>query len=191
VSELTGQLQVDGDALERVCGELRRRGRLAVRQGRLFRPDLAPEQNLTPQGRELAARLRAAGKSGLELKALTVPGAQKELRDLARAGLAVSLDGNLFLSPPIYRRLAAEVIGGQPPGDRFSVPQAKERTGLTRKYMLPLLNKMESEGLVRRVGDVRVILRVDPLLADPLQADAPREDTPRPPGRPPAPTGAG
>jgi selenocysteine-specific elongation factor len=40
--------------------------------------------------------------------------------------------------------------------DRISVPEAKDATGLSRKYILPLLNRIESDGLIRRVGDFRI-----------------------------------
>ncbi len=42
-------------------------------------------------------------------------------------------------------------------GDRFGVPEAKERTGLSRKYTLPILNRMEKDGLLRREQDARVV----------------------------------
>ncbi|MCX6376939.1 MAG: SelB C-terminal domain-containing protein, partial [Armatimonadetes bacterium] len=48
-------------------------------------------------------------------------------------------------------------LAGRTPGDRFSVPEAKERTGLSRKYTLPLLNRMEKDGLLSREQDARVV----------------------------------
>ena len=43
-------------------------------------------------------------------------------------------------------------------GDRLSVPQFKELTGITRKYAIPLLEFLDRERVTRRAGDERVIL---------------------------------
>ena len=42
-------------------------------------------------------------------------------------------------------------------GSMFSIPEAKDKTGLSRKYIIPLLNKMEEKGMVKREGDSRVV----------------------------------
>jgi selenocysteine-specific elongation factor len=42
--------------------------------------------------------------------------------------------------------------------ERFSIPEANERTGLSRKFMIPLLNRMEGDGLLKRDGDARAVL---------------------------------
>ena len=86
--------------------------------------------------------------------------AQKELRHLARLGMAVSLDGNLFYAQETYQNLKEDLLKGFSPGDRFSIPQGKDKIGLTRKYMIPLLNKLETEGFVKRDGDFRVVLKL-------------------------------
>jgi selenocysteine-specific elongation factor len=70
----------------------------------------------------------------------------------------VPLEGGIFYAKEAYDTLGAEILAGRKTGDRFSIPEAKERTGLSRKYMLPLLNRMEKDGLLRREGDVRVVL---------------------------------
>jgi selenocysteine-specific elongation factor len=53
--------------------------------------------------------------------------------------------------------IAAEILAGRKSGDRFSVPEAKERTGLSRKFTLRLLNRMEKDDLLRREQDARVV----------------------------------
>ncbi len=41
--------------------------------------------------------------------------------------------------------------------DRLMVPEAKEAAGgLSRKYIIPLLNRLESDGLIKRLGDFRI-----------------------------------
>ena len=43
-------------------------------------------------------------------------------------------------------------------GARFSVPEFKDWTGVSRKYAIPLLEFLDRERLTRRDGDVRIIL---------------------------------
>ena len=70
----------------------------------------------------------------------------------------VPLEGGICYARPVFEELAARVLAGRAKGDRFSIPEAKERTGLSRKYMIPLLNRMEKDGLLKRDGDVRTVL---------------------------------
>jgi selenocysteine-specific elongation factor len=49
-------------------------------------------------------------------------------------------------------------LDGLSSGAAFSIPEAKERVGLSRKYIIPLLNRMEEDNLVRREGDQRVVV---------------------------------
>jgi selenocysteine-specific elongation factor len=39
---------------------------------------------------------------------------------------------------------------------KITVPEAKDATGLSRKYILPLLNRMEKDALIKRLGDFRI-----------------------------------
>ena len=43
--------------------------------------------------------------------------------------------------------------------ERFSVPQFKERFGLSRKWAIPLLEHLDSIAVTRRVGDDRQLVR--------------------------------
>ena len=43
-------------------------------------------------------------------------------------------------------------------GRRFSVPEFKEWTQVSRKYAIPLLEYLDRERVTRRDGDVRIVL---------------------------------
>jgi len=43
-------------------------------------------------------------------------------------------------------------------GQRFTVPEFKDWTGVSRKYAIPLLEFLDRERLTRRDGDARVVL---------------------------------
>ena len=58
----------------------------------------------------------------------------------------------------VYRDVIAQLLEGLAPGTILTISDARDRTGLTRKYVIPLFSRMEAEALVRRDGDVRVVL---------------------------------
>jgi selenocysteine-specific elongation factor len=43
-------------------------------------------------------------------------------------------------------------------GARFSVPEFKDWTGVSRKYAIPLLEFLDRERITRREGDSRIVL---------------------------------
>lgn len=108
-------------------------------------------------GKQLLADLERSGAEGLELNKLKIAGARKELRNLVRSGLAVGLDSNIFYSRKTYLDLLARILKDLKPGSSFQIAEAKARTGLSRKYIIPLLNRLEADGYVRRSGDERIV----------------------------------
>ncbi len=79
-----------------------------------------------------------------------------ELRELVRRSMVVERDG-LYFSPAAVEaaaRHAAALLGDHPDG--FTVAQARDAMGATRKHVLPLLAVLDSTGVTRRRGDVRV-----------------------------------
>jgi selenocysteine-specific elongation factor len=43
-------------------------------------------------------------------------------------------------------------------GARFTVPEFKDWTGISRKYAIPLLEHLDREHITRREGDNRIVL---------------------------------
>jgi selenocysteine-specific elongation factor len=43
-------------------------------------------------------------------------------------------------------------------GQRFSVPDFKDWTGISRKYAIPLLEFLDREKVTRREGDARIVI---------------------------------
>ncbi len=79
-----------------------------------------------------------------------------ELRELVRRSMVVERDG-LFFSPLAVEAAAqhaAELLVDHPEG--FTVAQARDALGATRKHVLPLLAILDTTGVTRRRGDLRV-----------------------------------
>ena len=108
-------------------------------------------------GRQLLRDLRAGGSRGLELSKLKVAGARKELRNLVRVDLAVSLDGDIYYDKENYLKLVRSCLSQLQVGGVLTIAEAKSRTQLSRKFVIPLLNRMERDGFVQRRGDERTV----------------------------------
>ncbi len=132
--------------------------KIAQKDQLLLSPEqLEQESPLTPLARRLLDTLSTYTQKGLQLKDVHDPGAKKELRNLTRLGRVVALEGDIYYSAENFKALADRIVAGLPTGSSFSIPEAKERTGLSRRYMIPLLNRMEEDGMVRRDGDSRTV----------------------------------
>jgi selenocysteine-specific elongation factor len=124
----------------------------------LISPDqLEGEAALSPLAKRLLDMLGKYDKKGVQLKDISEPGAKTELRNLARTGKVVALEGDIYFSTDSFDVLAHSILEGLSSGSSFSIPEAKEKTGLSRRYIIPLLNKMEERGMVKREGDNRVV----------------------------------
>lgn len=118
-----------------------------------------------PKFRAAESSLARAGTAGVDI-APPVPGSrpgspigQAEMSELCVAGIAVPLGGTLFLHRDAYAFLVASILKGMGPGDSFDMGQAKSRTGFSRKFAIPFLNRMERDGYLRREGERRIVLR--------------------------------
>jgi selenocysteine-specific elongation factor len=96
----------------------------------------------------------------LEADPFTPPGPdgidRAEVRELVRRGTVIESDGVYFAAEAAdeaARRLSA-LLADQPDG--FTVADARDTLGTTRKYVLPLLAHFDRTGVTRRRDDVRI-----------------------------------
>jgi selenocysteine-specific elongation factor len=69
----------------------------------------------------------------------------------------VRIPGGLIVSAEAIHRLRSDLL--ETGWERFSVPQFKERFGLSRKWAIPYLEHLDSSGATRRIGNERLIVR--------------------------------
>ncbi len=117
------------------------------------------KSGLSPFGNNLLEQLKKKGTEGLELDRMRIAGSGKELLNLSEKGYAVDLDGNIFYHPDTYRGCVTKIINMKECGGSFTLAEAKKLITLTRKFMLPLLNRMERDGYIKRDKEGRTILR--------------------------------
>lgn len=78
------------------------------------------------------------------------------IRELTRRGILVERDKVLFHRDTIEAaaRIAAELLAGA--ADGFTVAELRDRTGVSRKYALPLVAELDARGVTRRRDDLRI-----------------------------------
>ncbi len=119
---------------------------------------LEKQTELSPLGKKILQLMSRQKNKGLQLKEIKEQGAKTELRHLVRMEKIVALEDEIYFSTPYFNKLVSIILESFDPGVDFSIPQAKEKTGLSRRYVIPLLNKMEHMGMLKRAGNNRVVL---------------------------------
>ncbi|MEM7249033.1 MAG: selenocysteine-specific translation elongation factor [Acidobacteriota bacterium] len=126
------------------------------------------EVKLTPE-QEAASRhlLEAHLDAGLKPPDLTAVLASCGLDDVAarrvlhllfESGELVRLKGDMALSGAALAALLADMASWYQSGEEFSVPDFKDRSGVSRKHAIPLLEHLDGLGVTRRSGDGRAWL---------------------------------
>jgi selenocysteine-specific elongation factor len=110
------------------------------------------QRGLSPEAGRALGALEAGGWSPPTLP-ISDRGA---LRELQRAGLAVEAGDTWFATSAIRSAVSglAELLEARPEG--FTVADARDRLQSSRKHALPLLGHLDSIGVTRRKGDLRV-----------------------------------
>ena len=85
--------------------------------------------------------------------------AEKILQLLLREKILVRVTAELIFHREALAQLRERLTTQKKTkGERLSVPDFKEMTGITRKYAIPLLEYLDRERVTKRAGDERVIL---------------------------------
>jgi selenocysteine-specific elongation factor len=147
--------------------DLKNAGAIAVTGDFVHRPNRGAELTAEESAAKLALEkeFAAAGFATPTLEAarakLTVPAAKSEklAQMLLREKVLVRVGPDLVLHVKTLQHLKQLVAAYKKKhGDRLSVAQFKELTGVSRKYAVPLLEHLDRERVTKRVGDERVIL---------------------------------
>jgi selenocysteine-specific elongation factor len=124
-----------------------------------WRPTVDLETTSRLEGRLAAARWQIPTVAELEQELPGMP-VQALLVHLARVGGVEQVDRERYAAPGVLAafRVALEASLGELGSATPS--QLRERFGLTRKYLIPLLEWADRSGITRRTGDARTLARL-------------------------------
>ena len=124
--------------------------------------------SLSPGEEEARRRLleaaAGAGLTGVDLRGLLARGGpdsrvfERVSRVLLAERVLDRVGENLLVHRDHLDRLKTAVRARWPSGSRLDVGHLKEMTGLTRKFVIPLLEYLDRERVTRRAGADRIVL---------------------------------
>jgi selenocysteine-specific elongation factor len=129
---------------------------IVEKDGLFFGGNAITKDTLSTERAKILSELEATGLNGLEMKTETNEFRKKDIKALIRLEFAVSLDGNIIYHHEVYENACNSIMKLFDTLDKITVSDAKEAVDLSRKYMIPLLNRIETDGLVKRIGDFRI-----------------------------------
>ncbi|HYS42761.1 MAG TPA: selenocysteine-specific translation elongation factor [Geobacteraceae bacterium] len=83
--------------------------------------------------------------------------ALEHLNFLAREGKAVKVKSDIFYAPEPFATIREKLVDHLKKTGEITPPEFRELTGLSRKFMIPLLEYFDNEKLTIRTGDKRVL----------------------------------
>ncbi len=137
-------------------------GRIVVRDGLAALKEFRPQADLTERAMpKVLAALRAGGLQAPTAAALSTslgePGAAGALRVAESRGEVVQVERGWWVTREAadgFAVLLRELGAGSP----IALASVRERTGLSRKFLIPLLEWADRAGITRREGENRVLI---------------------------------
>ncbi|AGH82376.1 selenocysteine-specific translation elongation factor [Psychromonas sp. CNPT3] len=159
-AELSQHLHLDIQAIEVLTQYLKTQKVMHLSYAKWVLGDGDSEDDLSADAQSFLSIIRDKGKAGFELSKEDLTTAEKaQLRNLARLKYIVHIEGDIYYDQLLYRTLIKAIIATHVKGDRINMNDIKERSGLSRKYAIPLANRMQQDGWVRRQENERIILK--------------------------------
>jgi selenocysteine-specific elongation factor len=107
---------------------------------------------------QLLAAASAAGLTGLEPDATGTPVKARVARSLVQEGVLQRVGEGRLVHREALTALVASLRARYVLGERIDVGVVKEMTGLSRKFVIPLLEYLDRERVTRRAGADRVLM---------------------------------
>jgi selenocysteine-specific elongation factor len=157
IKELADEASLQPDFVRLLMPDVIRAHTVIEKDGRYFSRDAVTEDALSERKKTILKRCLDAGSSGMELDKLDDGADKKELRELVKLGFLISLDGSIVYHRDIYEDLKQKIMSLFDTHEKIMVKDARDAAdGLSRKYLIPLMNRIETDGLIRRLGDFRI-----------------------------------
>ncbi len=129
---------------------------LIEKDGRYFTRESVTEETLPESKKRILEQVKSNAGDGIELDKVKDDIQKKEIGDLIKLNFLVSLDGNIIYHKEVYESMKKSILELFNSMDKITVSDAKDAVNLSRKYIIPLLNRIENDGQLKRLGDFRM-----------------------------------
>ena len=107
----------------------------------------------------LLEKLKKEDLNGLEERIIkSFTNGIKDIKVLSALKLAIYLEDGIYYHIESYNKAKNLILKNAKPKDIITIAFVKEKTKLSRKYVIPLLNALEREKLLKRNGNDRIVI---------------------------------
>ncbi|TXJ37508.1 selenocysteine-specific translation elongation factor [Brachyspira aalborgi] len=107
----------------------------------------------------LLEKLKKEDLNGLEERIIkSFTNGVKDIKVLSALKLAIYLEDGIYYHIESYNKAKNLILKNAKPKDIITIAFVKEKTKLSRKYVIPLLNALEREKLLKRNGNDRIVI---------------------------------
>ncbi|WP_162674458.1 SelB C-terminal domain-containing protein [Vibrio variabilis] len=160
-TELAHLLELELGITEIILLNLKQKAKIVRFNGKWQLGDGESEDDLSSEELQLLEHIRSFGSKGFERDKSHYSYKVQWLRLLAHKKYITAISDNIYFDTTIYRTLTNKVLAGFQPRDEVTLQEIKQRVALSRKYLLPLVNRMERDGYLARRENTRLVLRID------------------------------
>ena len=159
--ELQSRLKLPKELFDQLIASLTGSGKI-VREQNIVALS-THKRALSPKQEELVSQvLKVFEKSGAnpptrkELIA-QIPDSEGIIRYMRQQNMLVELSEGILFERKSYENIRSQIIDFLKSNGSISFQQARTLLGFSRKYLLPLFNKLDEEGITQRRDDTRVL----------------------------------
>jgi selenocysteine-specific elongation factor len=156
IKEISDIARVDPGICRIILLEEQNENKIFEKDGRYFSVDSVTAETLSADKKKILSQLLEKKTEGIELDKIRDDNLKKNIKEMLRLGFVVSLDGNIIYHTEIYEELKKRIMDLFNKLERITISDVREVTGLSRKYLIPILNRIEDDGLIKRYGDFRI-----------------------------------
>lgn len=114
---------------------------------------------LTNSQKIMLEKLKKEELNGIEERNIKmVVNGVKDIKILSSLKYAMYLEDGIYYYIDTYEKVKSLILNGLKSKDIITISYVKDKTGLSRKYAIPILNAMEREKLLKRQGNDRIVI---------------------------------
>ncbi len=159
--ELQSRLKLPKELFDQLIASLTGSGKIVREQNIVA---LAThKRSLSPEQEKLISQiLKVFEKSGANpptrKELITqIPDSESIIRYMRQQNMLIELSEGILFERKSYENIRSQIVDFLKSNDSISFQQARTLLGFSRKYLLPLFNKLDEEGITLRRDDTRVL----------------------------------
>lgn len=150
-------LSIPEGLLDGILLKLTDENSICIKDQWVLNTSLTAENGLSPFAKGLWESLKNAGEEGVFVKEKASEAVRENFKAFYRMDIAIPLE-DLYIEKKAFLTIVEKVMEPFNQGDEISISDIRDITGFSRPYVLALFHYLEDTGLVKREGDLRIVL---------------------------------